>query len=86
MDSRTAHLTLQMAASAAGEIALCSSEALRKNFCPGHGVAFSLADGTSRCAAFTLRAIAVVARDGKIILQRHRASTADAVRANTAAE
>jgi 3-phenylpropionate/trans-cinnamate dioxygenase ferredoxin subunit len=47
-------------------------------FCPGHGVAFSLADGTSKCAAFTLRAAEVAERDGQIFLRRRKAAVADA--------
>lgn len=39
-------------------------------FCPGHGVAFRLADGTSRCAAFTLRSFEVAEREGRIVLVR----------------
>lgn len=39
-------------------------------FCPGHGIAFSLADGHSSCAAFKLRSFDVVESDGKIVLRR----------------
>lgn len=43
-------------------------------FCPGHGIAFALADGHSSCAAFKLRAFDVFESDGKIILRRARAA------------
>ena len=46
----------------------------RAIFCPGHGVAFDLASGTSRCPAFTLRAVPVVERDGVIVLPARAAS------------
>lgn len=39
-------------------------------FCPGHGIAFSLADGTSGCDAFKLRAYRVTEHDGAIWLVR----------------
>ncbi len=39
-------------------------------YCPGHGVAYSLADGSSRCEAFTLRQYHAFEADGKIYLQR----------------
>ena len=42
-------------------------------YCPGHGVAFSLADGTSHCKAFTLRQYQVSESGGEIRL--HRASS-----------
>ncbi len=38
-------------------------------FCPGHGIAFSLKDGTSRCEAFKLRAYRAFEQDGKVLLQ-----------------
>lgn len=43
-------------------------------FCPGHGIAFALADGRSSCAAFKLRAFDVVESDGKIVLRRAHAA------------
>jgi nitrite reductase/ring-hydroxylating ferredoxin subunit len=43
-------------------------------FCPGHGVAFALADGHSSCAAFKLRSFDVVEGDGKIVLRRKAAA------------
>ncbi|MEO8302732.1 MAG: Rieske 2Fe-2S domain-containing protein [Betaproteobacteria bacterium] len=50
-------------------------------FCPGHGVAFALADGTSKCAALTLRAFDVIERQGQIILGPRKAASTDAVAA-----
>ena len=41
----------------------------RQIYCPGHGVAFSLADGSSRCQAFKLHQYSAFERDGKIYLQ-----------------
>jgi len=38
-------------------------------YCPGHGVAFSLADGSSRCQAFKLRQYSAFEQDGQIYLQ-----------------
>lgn len=38
-------------------------------FCPGHGVAFSLTTGASKCAAFRLLERKVVERDGQIFLE-----------------
>lgn len=43
-------------------------------FCPGHGIAFALADGHSSCAAFKLRAFDVAEKDGKIVLHRKGAA------------
>ena len=37
-------------------------------YCPGHGIAFGLTDGTSKCAAFKLRGYPVAERDGRIVL------------------
>jgi nitrite reductase/ring-hydroxylating ferredoxin subunit len=37
-------------------------------FCPGHGIAFDLNDGKSKCAAFALRRFHVAERDGGIWL------------------
>ena len=37
-------------------------------FCPGHGIEFSLLDGSSACAALHLRRVEVIERDGRIIL------------------
>ncbi|MGL4542216.1 MAG: Rieske 2Fe-2S domain-containing protein, partial [Polymorphobacter sp.] len=39
-------------------------------FCPGHGIAFNLSDGKSKCDAFKLRRYAVTERDGQLILLR----------------
>ncbi|MES2179268.1 MAG: Rieske 2Fe-2S domain-containing protein [Gemmatimonadota bacterium] len=39
-------------------------------YCPGHGVAFSLTDGSSHCAAFALTQYHVVEREGSIFLSR----------------
>jgi len=39
-------------------------------FCPGHGIAFALADGHSSCAAFKLRSFDVMESGGKIVLRR----------------
>ncbi len=41
-----------------------------KIYCPGHGVAFSLVDGTSHCKAFNLRPHEVFERGGEIFLRR----------------
>ena len=38
-------------------------------FCPGHGIQFSLQDGSSRCGAFRLRQYCATERDGKIYVQ-----------------
>jgi nitrite reductase/ring-hydroxylating ferredoxin subunit len=38
-------------------------------YCPGHGVAFNIADGASRCAAFRLCQYAASERDGSIFLR-----------------
>ncbi len=38
-------------------------------YCPGHGIAFSIADGSSRCAAFRLRAYRAFERDGFIYVE-----------------
>jgi nitrite reductase/ring-hydroxylating ferredoxin subunit len=40
-------------------------------FCPGHGIQFSLQDGSSRCEAFRLRQYRVTEKDGKIYVQLH---------------
>ena len=45
-------------------------------FCPGHGVAFALCDGASRCQAFRLRRHHAFDRDGSVFVQIDR-STAD---------
>lgn len=50
----------------------------REIFCPGHGIAFALADGSSSCAAFKLRALDVAEEDGKIVLRRQKASAPSA--------
>ncbi len=47
----------------------------RKIYCPGHGVAFSLVDGTSHCKAFTLRQYQVSERGGEIFLRRATSDT-----------
>lgn len=39
-------------------------------YCPGHGIAFSLADGSSRCRAFALEQYQVTERDGAVHLRR----------------
>lgn len=39
-------------------------------FCPGHGVAFSLATGKSKCADFRLLERPVIECDGRIVLER----------------
>ena len=39
-------------------------------FCPGHGIAFSLADGRSKCAAFRLRPFEAYERDSTIYVAR----------------
>jgi nitrite reductase/ring-hydroxylating ferredoxin subunit len=38
-------------------------------FCPGHGIAFSLADGTSTCSAFRLRPFVAYEKDGSIYVE-----------------
>ena len=37
-----------------------------KVFCPGHGVAFAWADGSSRCANFRLRPVEVIEKEGGV--------------------
>jgi nitrite reductase/ring-hydroxylating ferredoxin subunit len=39
-------------------------------FCPGHGIAFALADGRSRCEAFKLRQFEAYEQDGMIYVAR----------------
>jgi len=39
-------------------------------FCPGHGMAFSLKDGTSNCDAFKLRQYKAWEQDGDVYIQR----------------
>jgi nitrite reductase/ring-hydroxylating ferredoxin subunit len=46
--------------------------------CPGHGVSFSLADGTSHCTAFKLRRYQVSETGGEIRLRQAPADTASA--------
>ena len=41
-------------------------------FCPGHGIAFSLSDGKSACAALHLVKLDVIERDGQIVLPAKR--------------
>jgi nitrite reductase/ring-hydroxylating ferredoxin subunit len=41
-------------------------------FCPGHGIAFSLSDGKSSCAALHLVRLDVIERDGQIVLPAKR--------------
>ncbi|MGD9809896.1 MAG: Rieske 2Fe-2S domain-containing protein [Sphingobium sp.] len=50
-------------------------------FCPGHGIAFSLTDGASKCAAFRLRSYPVEDRDGKLVLTSSMARAEDTVAA-----
>jgi nitrite reductase/ring-hydroxylating ferredoxin subunit len=38
-------------------------------YCPGHGIAFSLADGGSRCDAFRLRPVEAFEHDGAVYVQ-----------------
>ena len=38
-------------------------------YCPGHGIAFSVADGSSRCPAFRLRSYHAFERDGFIYVE-----------------
>jgi nitrite reductase/ring-hydroxylating ferredoxin subunit len=38
-------------------------------FCPGHGVAFAWTDGSSRCAAFRLRRVGALDRDGDLYVR-----------------
>ena len=40
-----------------------------QTFCPGHGIQFSLQDGSSRCGAFRLRQHCAMEKDGKIYVQ-----------------
>ncbi len=40
-----------------------------KAYCPGHGLTFAWADGSSRCAAFRLRAVTAFERDGFVHVQ-----------------
>ena len=39
-------------------------------FCPGHGIAYSLADGRSKCASFQLRRFHAFERDAMIYVER----------------
>ena len=39
-------------------------------FCPGHGIAFSLADGRSKCESFHLRRLNAFERDGMIYVEQ----------------
>lgn len=41
----------------------------KKIYCPGHGVAYSLSDGSSRCAAFKLREYPAYENNGQIYVQ-----------------
>lgn len=50
-------------------------------FCPGHGIAFGLADGASKCAAFKLRSYPVVEKDGKLVLASGTVKNMEAVAA-----
>jgi nitrite reductase/ring-hydroxylating ferredoxin subunit len=43
-------------------------------YCPGHGVAFSIADGSSRCSAFALQQYVATERDGSIYLRQAAAN------------
>lgn len=54
-------------------------------FCPGHGVAFTLADGRSKCDAFTLRAVEVVEREGRIVLRAQKFACVEPVEASAGA-
>ena len=40
-----------------------------KVFCPGHGVAFAWADGSSRCTNFRLRSVEVIEKDGSVYVR-----------------
>lgn len=40
-------------------------------FCPGHGIAFNLNDGTSACSAFNLKTYDVRDEDGQIVIQKN---------------
>jgi nitrite reductase/ring-hydroxylating ferredoxin subunit len=42
----------------------------RDIYCPGHGIAYSLTDGRSKCAAFGLREYRAFERDGTIYVER----------------
>jgi nitrite reductase/ring-hydroxylating ferredoxin subunit len=44
----------------------------KKIFCPGHGVAFSWADGSSRCSAFRLSSVEAIERDGYVCVRPWR--------------
>jgi nitrite reductase/ring-hydroxylating ferredoxin subunit len=44
-----------------------------KLYCPGHGVAFSIEDGSSRCHAFSLEVFEASERDGSVFLQQNAA-------------
>ena len=39
-------------------------------FCPGHGIAYSLADGRSKCESFRLTQFKAFERDGMIYVQQ----------------
>lgn len=39
-------------------------------FCPGHGIAFDLVDGASKCSAFRLRQVPVAEHGGRVVLRR----------------
>jgi nitrite reductase/ring-hydroxylating ferredoxin subunit len=44
-----------------------------KLYCPGHGVAFSIEDGSSRCHAFSLEVFEASERDGSVYLRQNAA-------------
>jgi nitrite reductase/ring-hydroxylating ferredoxin subunit len=50
-------------------------------YCPGHGVAFSLDDGQSKCEAFKLKAFHAYEANGSIFVQRAPAAVNDDVEA-----
>lgn len=50
-------------------------------FCPGHGIAFSLADGASKCAAFRLRQFGAWEAGGLIYVEQRRGQGAEAASA-----
>ena len=43
-------------------------------FCPGHGIAFSLKDGSSRCSSYRLKAFRAYEADGRIFVARQPAA------------
>jgi nitrite reductase/ring-hydroxylating ferredoxin subunit len=47
-----------------------------KLYCPGHGVAFSIQDGSSRCKAFSLEVFEAFERDGSVFLKQNAAQQA----------